>query len=45
MVVIKQQKPPLMQVIIFRKARLAASEEHLSIAIVVHLHLIWRSFT
>jgi hypothetical protein len=44
-VVIEQQEPPLMQIVIFYKTGLAAPEEHLSIAIIVHLHLIWRSFT
>jgi hypothetical protein len=44
-VVIEQQEPPLMQIVIFCKARPAALEEHLSVAIIVHIHLIWRSFS
>jgi hypothetical protein len=44
-VVVEQQEPPLMQIIIFYKMGLAAPEEHVSIAIIVYLHLIWRSFT
>jgi hypothetical protein len=34
-----------MQIIVFSKTGPAAPEEHLSIAIIIHLHLIWRSFT
>jgi hypothetical protein len=44
-VVIEQQKPTLMQIIVLGKARLAAPEEHLPIAIILHLHLVWRTFT
>jgi hypothetical protein len=44
-VVIEQQEQPLMQIVIFYKTGPAAHEEHLSIAIIVYLHLIWRSFT
>jgi hypothetical protein len=43
--VIEQQKPPLMQIIILGEARPAALEEHLSIAIIIHLHLVWRTST
>jgi hypothetical protein len=42
-VVVEQQEPPLMQIIIFCKTGPSAPEEHLSIAIIVYLHLIWRS--
>jgi hypothetical protein len=44
-VVIEQQEPPLMQIVIFCKTGLAAPEVHLSIAIIVYLHFIWRTFT
>jgi hypothetical protein len=44
-VVVEQQEPPLMQIVIFCKMGLAIPEEHISIAIIVYLHLIWRSFT
>jgi hypothetical protein len=44
-VVVEQQEPSLMQIVIFCKTGPPAPEEHLSIAIIVYLHLIWRSFT
>jgi hypothetical protein len=44
-VVIEQQEPPLMQIVIFYKTGPAAPEEHLSIAIIVYLQFIWRTFT
>jgi hypothetical protein len=42
---IKQQKPPLMQIVILGETRPAALEEHLPVTIIIHLHLVWRSFT
>jgi hypothetical protein len=44
-VVIEQQKPPLMQIVILGETRPAALEEYLPVTIIIHLHLVWRSFT
>jgi hypothetical protein len=42
---IKGHEEPLMDVMIFRKSRLAALEELFTCAIVPHLHFIWSSST
>jgi hypothetical protein len=44
-VIVELQEPPLMQIIILCEAGPASLEEHLAIAIIVYLHLIWRSLT
>jgi hypothetical protein len=44
-VVIEQQKPPLTQIVILGETRPAALEEYLPVTIIIHLHLVWRSFT
>jgi hypothetical protein len=43
--VIEQQKPPLMQILMLSEASPATPEEHLPIAIIIHLHLVWRTST
>jgi hypothetical protein len=44
-VIVELEEPPLMQIVILCEAGSAAPKEHLSIAIIVYLHLIWRSLT
>jgi hypothetical protein len=44
-VILEQQKEALMQIVILCKTGPAAPEVHLPNAVIVNLHLIWRSFT
>jgi hypothetical protein len=44
-VIVEQQEPPLIQIVILCKMGPATPEEHLSITVIVYLHHIWRSFT
>jgi hypothetical protein len=38
--IIEHQEPPLMQIVVFSKARLAAPEKHATLTIVVYLYFI-----
>jgi hypothetical protein len=44
-VIVEKQKEALMHVMILCKMGPAALEVHLTIAVILNLHLIWRSFT
>jgi hypothetical protein len=43
--IVEQQEPPLMQIMVFSKARPVALEEHVTFTIIVYLYFIWGSIT
>jgi hypothetical protein len=43
--VVEQHEKALMQIMIFCKMGSATPEVHLTIAVIVNLHLVWRSST
>jgi hypothetical protein len=44
-VIVEQQKEALMQIVILYKTGPAAPKVHLTIVVIVNLHIIWRSST